>query len=285
MRFLRRWLLVMLAIVMLASPPRSGSRTAPTTVGGFSVLQVDLHVHSFLGDGLFSPIGLLFEARRRGLDAFALTNHNQVVVARLGRRLSEALEMPRILAGQEITAPTHHIIGVGLTETVSWRQSARAIIDDVHAQGGVAIAAHPVSGFEEGFPDEALRLLDGSERMHPLVFSDPGEAEELAEFYERARLLKPSLAAIGSSDFHGATSLGRCRTLVFVTEVSEAGILDALRDGRTVVHDEDGTPHGDPEMVALLNGGRPEPIEDRRSLAGLAGWLLLIAAVVVGRSD
>ena len=60
------------------------SRSVPSTSSGkiydgFQVLSADLHVHSFPGDGALPPWALASEARRRGLDIIALTNHNQML--------------------------------------------------------------------------------------------------------------------------------------------------------------------------------------------------------------
>ncbi len=62
--------------------------TAPPMVGDEYVLEADFHVHSFPGDGLLSPLGVVLHARRRGLDAIAITNHNQVLAAKMTRAVS-----------------------------------------------------------------------------------------------------------------------------------------------------------------------------------------------------
>jgi predicted metal-dependent phosphoesterase TrpH len=159
------------------TPPK-----APLVRGGYQVLAVDLHVHSFLGDGVLLPWDLAREAGRRGLDAFAITNHSQVLVAKVGRWLSRFTGGPTILVGEEVTAPGYHLIAVGIEEKVSWRQPVARAIEDVHAQGGVAIAAHPLARFWPAFDAAALRSLDGAEVMHPVAYSGPEKAEELRAF-------------------------------------------------------------------------------------------------------
>ena len=44
--------------------------------------------------------------------------------------------------------------------------------------------------------------------------------------------------------------MGLCRTYVFVQEPTEKDLLDALREGRTVVYDRDHV-YGDPAMIRL----------------------------------
>ena len=45
--------------------------------------------------------------------------------------------------------------------------------------------------------------------------------------------------------------MGLCRTYVFVREASEQGILQALREGHTVVYDGVGAVYGDPALIQL----------------------------------
>jgi hypothetical protein len=280
--------LLLLAAVAAAISGDPGGPPAPDRRGGYFLLAGDFHVHSFLGDGALGPWALLGEARRRGLHVFALTNHNQIRAARLARWLSlhfGGSDGPLVLVGQEVTHPRYHLAAVGLTRVVDWRVPAPQAIADIHAQGGVAIAAHPDLHYSWGIDDSGRRLLDGAELFHPLVYATPAGQAELADFRARARALQPRLAAIGSSDFHAMGTLGLCRTIVFAREVSERGVLDAIRAGRTVVLDGQRQPHGPAELVALLPGtaaAAPPPLP-RPSFGGLLAWLGLLGLVVGGR--
>ncbi len=281
-------LLVGLAAGTVADRPRVAE---PVQLGPYRVLEADFHVHSFFGDGILSPFNVVLEARRRGLHAFALTNHNQVFAAHLARWFSRRIDGPTVLVGEEITRPEIHLIAAGIERTVDWRQSAKELISDVHSQGGVVIAAHPVKVFWPAFTDEVVAKLDGAERMHPLVYTIDNERDDLPVFFERARKIKPRLAAIGSSDFHFFNLFGTCRTYLFVTEPGEAGVLDAIRAGRTVVFDVDDEPVGDPEMIALLRSSSfdrktptNEPLSAFELFARACGWLGLLGLVVLGRS-
>ena len=55
-------------------------------LGGFQVLAADFHVHSSLwrASGV-TPWGLVLEAERQGLDALAVTGHNQVLDSKIAR--------------------------------------------------------------------------------------------------------------------------------------------------------------------------------------------------------
>jgi hypothetical protein len=283
--WLRRLALMLLLVGLAAgtwgepAPPPPPARQGP-----YFVLAGDFHVHSFFGDGALAPWALLGEARRRGLHVLAITNHNQVFAARLGRWLSPRLGGPLVLAGQEVTHVRYHLAAVGLARTVDWRPPAGQVIAAIQAQGGVAIAAHPDGVYSWGIDDEARSQLDGAELMHPLAYQAAGAAE-LADFFTRARARNPGLSAIGSSDFHALSALGLCRTFVFASEVSERGVLDALRDGRTVVIDSQGRPRGRADLLPLVPGSiaAQPPALPRLRFGGLCAWLGLLGLVIAAR--
>lgn len=260
---------------------------APIVIGGYRVLAADFHVHTFpLNWTDLAPWDVVLEAQRHGLDAVAVAGHNFVWVSRFARWCSRQLDGPLVLVSEEVVSPGYHMMAIGVDEAVNWRQPAAGAIADVHRQGGVAIAAHPEALFWPAFDEKAMAVLDASEVLHPDAYSSKQHAAELRRFYER----KP-MTAIGSSDFHALGNPGLCRTYVFVKDNSNAGILEALRAGRTVVYDRDGRTYGDPALIQLAaqDGRLPEPdpaasdnalLAEFSKLAGLAG---LIVAVLFRR--
>jgi hypothetical protein len=247
------------------------------------VLTGDFHVHAFPGDGSLAPWTLRHEAARAGLDVFAVTNHNMVFTARFAQWLSRRSAGPIIIAGQEITNPEYHLIAVGVERTVNADHPAAAAIRDVHAQGGVAIAAHPAPRFHGYDDDQTVALLDGTEAAHP-VDRVSGQ-EEFSAFFERGRRLKRSIAPIGSSDFHVSPALAACRTMVFARAATEAGVIEAIRSGRTVAIDQFGHRYGDASLIRLLDTiPAVDPPSDsvlwRRASLVLA-WIGLLALLVL----
>jgi hypothetical protein len=223
----------------------------PLTIAGYRVLSADFHIHSSTwSDGALTPWGLVLEAERQGLDAIAITGHNQVSDARVGRWFSRTIGGPVVLVGQEIVSPRYHMIAVGIEKRVSFRQSAAQALEDIHRQGGVGIAAHPLRDYWGGWPTDAMAKLDGGEICHPLIFSYSTSRHDLEDFAARA-----PIAAIGSSDYHGMGSMGACRTFVFVGRADAAGVLDAIRAKRTVVYGRDGKVYGDPALVRAAEAG------------------------------
>ena len=98
---------------------------------------------------------------------------------------------------------------------------------------------------------------------HPAGRRFADAKRELSEFFQRSAALNPSLAAIGSSDFHFGGTLGECRTFLFADEFSAAGVLEAVRRGATVASDGYGTLTGDPvrvEIVRQMLAADPPPV-------------------------
>jgi hypothetical protein len=182
----------------------------------------------------------------------ALTGHNHTWTARIGRWFSQMTGGPLVLIGEEIITPPYDMIAVGLQRTVAWQRTAAASAAEIHRQGGVAIAAHPLRSYWPAYDEAAMRAIDGAEVLHPMAFTGDEFAAELREFYGRK-----DLAAIGSSDFHGTAFPGLSRTHVFVREVTEQAVLDALRNRHTVTVDRSGRAYGNAELIRLAeaNGG------------------------------
>jgi hypothetical protein len=290
-------------LVFDGAPPRH-----VVTRVGYRVLEADFHVHTRFSDGFLSPFDVVLHARRNGLDAFAVTEHNLVYPAKMARWFSRFIGGPTVLVGEEVTTDRFHLIAIGVEQRVSPYGDLGPIIDAIHIQGGVAIAAHPVARF---WPELEAQLgkLDGAEVMHPLALTAGARDtrgtgwrwEEMRDFTTRAKDRGFRLAAIGSSDYHFFNGLGVTRTLVFARDDSEAAILEALREHRTVVRDLAGNLHGDERLVAEVKehplegeqqengaerGYRPKGLLDRiLRIAGWLGMLGLIAVTMRNRSD
>jgi hypothetical protein len=262
------WAALAGAILYGTAMDRPVSR-APLTLGGYRVLAGDFHVHPIpFSASTLAPWDLALEAERQGLDVIAMTPQNSVVMGRAAGWIGGAMVIP----GEEVHGPRFHLIALGTGETISWRLSAAEAIDEVHRQGGVAIAAHPSRSAWAAYDEETRRKLDGSEVRQPLAFT-PARAAEMEAFYE----LSPT-AAIGSSDHHGIGPLGMFRTYVFVRDVSEAGVLEAIRAHRTVVVDG-ARVFGDAALVGFAEQLPKAPATPKRwqAVVGLValGWLVL----------
>jgi predicted metal-dependent phosphoesterase TrpH len=231
---------------------------------GYRVLEADFHMHTTYSDGTLSPFSLVRQGERRGLDVIGVTEHNTVIASKIARFYSNAVGGPIVVTGEEITTGGYHLIAIGIESTVSPNQPITGVVKDIHAQGGLAIGAHPVRRFQPGLAP-VRNELDAMEVMHPLAFSERDRSNawrwrDMVEYWEQT---SPRPAAIGSSDYHFASVLGLCRTLVFVKEPADAkAVIEAIRAKRTVIVDRDDNLLGDPELVEAL---KKEPYVPRSS--------------------
>lgn len=206
-------------------------------------MEMDLHIHTnrYSGCSNLPPSGLLRKAREAGLEGIALTEHGirwsdenlRELVAQSG------VEDLLVLAGQEVACYTARgefqgeFLLFGYPRSLGSSRSLETILELVHGEGGVVIAAHPfkkiVSANGGGFYGAGFRVydydLDGLEVAHP---SYDRESADLAEEAMRKR----NLAGIGCSDAHDLRSVGICRT-VFPDPVTDMeGLCEAIRTRR-----------------------------------------------------
>lgn len=248
------------------------------------VLDVDLHAHTRFSDGVLSPMELVLLAKRRGLDAVAVTEHNVLFPAQIARWFSALVDGPIVLTGQEITTRDYHLIAVGLSERVVPQKNLSAVIAAVHGQGGVAIAAHPTRRYWPAF-DAVRDDLDAAEVVHPAAFRRTGSFSwsEMVAFYERPG--QKRLTAVGSSDYHFLEALGVCRTQVIATERSETAILDALRTGATHVVAPNGSRFGrvQGELPATRAALGYRAVDGLDAVTRVMGWLGVMGLLLFRR--
>lgn len=287
----------LVALTLLAIAATLGAAVdphpAPLTAqrAGYEVVEADLHVHTRFSDGFLSPFDVVWNARRQGLGALAITEHNVVFPALMARSYARMIDGPEVIVGEEITTRDAHLLAYGLSQTVSARLPTLRAIAEVHAQGGVVVAAHPVQRYWPAL-EPVIQQLDGVELVHPIAWRPRREGfdkDDIPTFWERARADNPRLFATGSSDYHAGPVLGLGTTLIFAATRNADDLVGALRAGRTVVIDREGRMHGDPALIeALERDPLPPfpprdlafqgqgPLDTASRLLALAGLLLLV---------
>jgi predicted metal-dependent phosphoesterase TrpH len=237
----------------LASP--SPASWTPARIGDHWILEGDVHVHTSFAGALSTPFDIPLLAKKKQLDFVAITEHNAWFGGWVTKVSSTQLAPEVIvLPSEELTNRAYHLLAIGLEHRVDPTAPLSAIADDVHHQGGIVIAAHPTRStwpLLHGLASE--KNLDGAELFHPTIFWREERAREYAEFLEEAsRRSDKQLTPFGSSDFHGGSRLGVCRTIVFARERTSASVMEALREGRVVAATPDGRMAGDPKLVESL---------------------------------
>lgn len=194
---------------------------------------VDPHTHTAFSSpcSRMDPEELVSAALSLGLGAVAVTEHSRIG----GADVTCALAEPRGLIcfrGVEVYTPEGDMLVYGVYEDIDPWESARALIEWVHAKGGIVVAAHPFRG-RFGFggrlsgetPEDILAACDGIETHNG---ADSPEARESA-LAAAQRLCLPGL---GGSDAHIAEDVGRCVTLFSRPVSTEGDLVAEIKAGR-----------------------------------------------------
>jgi len=106
-------------------------------------MRADLHLHSrHSPDSTLAPAEIAKLAKARGLQAVAITDHN--TVAGHGQ-MADACKTEGLLflPGIEVTSLDGHVLAYGVKEAPKEGRTAAETIEEIHALGGIASAAHP----------------------------------------------------------------------------------------------------------------------------------------------
>lgn len=190
--------------------------------------KIDLHTHSFFsGDGVSSPEENIAAARAKGLDGFALTDHNTnsgVEYLRekgLIREDGQPVDGFLIIPGVEVTTREGHLLCIGASLPFLKGKPAREVCDIIHERGGLAIPPHPYDLFRAGIrfstleqlPIDALEVFNAATTLR--------RYNRYAFKYAQVRGL-PMTAA---SDAHHHAAIGTAYTILETDDFSLGGIL------------------------------------------------------------
>jgi len=233
-------------------------KTPPGTIA------MDTHVHTcFSPDSVADVSQVLQTAAHRGLSGVAITDHNTLEGALEAQEMASKLisrhKLPDtffVIQGEEVSSSDGHIIGLFLSQEIPAGMSAEQTISAIHAQGGIAIAAHPLLPHSLGQlantePFDAVETMNGAEELHYALF-ERGREKERSAFYEA--VTRPR---IGASDAHDPGTVAVCYTLLNCAPTPDAVRMAILRGQTTAVSsisDEDARSklrHGLPCVLQL----------------------------------
>lgn len=155
------------------------------------------HVHTRCSfDSLLSPKTIVASARRLGVYALVVTDHNTIQGAVDAQHVAKG-NPPVVITAAEYQSEKGDIIGLFLKEEIRSRRSAE-IIEQIHKQDGLVVLPHPYKGhiLDDGFLGGVDLIETHNARCSE---SDNQRARELAQQWKR-----PS---IGGADAHCALEL------------------------------------------------------------------------------
>lgn len=195
---------------------------------------LDLHCHSwFSGDGVSRPEALIAAAKARGLNGFAITDHNTcdayhyMVDQGLARRDGLPVDGFLIIPGVEVSTDSGHMLCIGTTLPNMKGHPAVEVAAAIRAAKGLAIPAHPYDKFRAGIREGVLQTLDvDAIEVFNAAISFPKYNTFARQYAERCGL--PMIAA---SDAHHEAAIGASHMILEMEEFSVRGVLEAVKKG------------------------------------------------------
>jgi predicted metal-dependent phosphoesterase TrpH len=199
--------------------------------------KIDLHTHTFFsGDGVSSPEQNVAAAREKGLNGFAITDHNTceaipyLIDRGLMREDGQPVDDFLIIPGVEVTTAEGHLLCIGTTLPTPMKLKgtpAREVVELIHDRGGLAIPPHPYDLFRAGIRFSTLETL-------PVDAIEVFNAATTLRRYNRyafkyAQLRKLPMTA--ASDAHHYAAIGTAYTIFPTDDFSVKGILEQIARG------------------------------------------------------
>lgn len=130
-------------------------------------IKADLHVHTtYSKDSLITPEDLVYFAKKRGLNAVAVTDHNYLEGAYKIAKETDFLIIP----GMEVSSSDGHIVALNVKELIPRGLTAVKTVALIHNAGGIAIACHPYVYFKGCLKGNVCESFDAIEIINARAF-------------------------------------------------------------------------------------------------------------------
>jgi predicted metal-dependent phosphoesterase TrpH len=186
-------------------------------------IRADLHVHTtYSKDSLITPKDLVYYAKKRGLNAVAVTDHNNLEGAYKIAKETDFLIIP----GLEVSSSDGHIVALNVHELIPRGFSAVETVARIHKAGGVAIACHPHVLFKGCLRDKVCATFDAIEVINARAFPFKNSVKKAEETAERLKLSR-----VAGTDAHYGPQIGYGYTIIEAAEPSVEAIAKAILGG------------------------------------------------------
>lgn len=209
---------------------QSGNATIGKRIGKRKLIHCDLHMHTDHSPDCATPVEVLLDtAKARGLDAIAITDHNEISGAVEARKRAEGIKV--IVAEEVKTADQGEVIGLFIERKIPRGMTLAETIAAIRKQGGLVYVPHPFDRFHS-VPDydnllKVVEDIDIIEVFNPrIAFS--AFNEEAERFAAKYRIVPAA-----GSDSHVAQGLGSVKIRMRDFEGPKE-FLESLRDADIV---------------------------------------------------
>jgi predicted metal-dependent phosphoesterase TrpH len=186
-------------------------------------IRADLHVHTtYSKDSLITPKDLVYYSKKRGLNAVAVTDHNQLEGA---LKIAEETDF-LVIPGMEISSSDGHIVALNVQELIPQGFSAAETVERIHRAGGVAIACHPYVYFKGCLRENVCATFDAIEVINARAFPFKKSVQKAEEAANRLKLSR-----VAGTDAHYGPQIGYGYTVIEAAEPSVDAIAKAIING------------------------------------------------------
>lgn len=188
------------------------------------IIDTHLHENRYSDDSLMSLEDAILAAKKIGLDAICVTDHESNGLRR-DYGSSFVMNNLLIIVGAEILTYEGDILVFGIENLPTEKLHAKELLERINAAGGIGICAHPYRNNNRGLGDNIRNLyplLSGVE-----VFN--GSTTPHANLYAYAVAMEYNLGCFGAGDAHVTKQVGFFAT-EFKDEIkNEADFIKAVK--------------------------------------------------------
>ncbi len=195
-------------------------------------MRLDLHTHSVHSADSVNRVETIFRAAKSLGMGVAVTDHNSIGAWGEAEKLSRKMRVPWIRGEEVQVFDGEEAVGEYIALFINKEirpGNYLEVLNEIHAQGGLAIVAHPFDRYRRRFKrlEKVKKKVDGIEAFNSRCYlsSFNKKAEKFAE--------KNSLPKTAGSDGHLPKEVGRAFTEVNCSSVEEA--YNEIKKGRTKI--------------------------------------------------
>jgi len=200
-----------------------------------SLLKLDLHVHTiYSGDSIISPKNLIKYAKIKGLDGFAITDHDTLKAYAILKKQNLRNELV-IIPGMEIKTHIGEITALFIEENVEFKNNHfLTVVETVKENNGLIIIPHPFDFLRDNslkikyLNDEIIKkYINGIEILNSRIIFKRCIKKAIV-FNQNYNLFET-----GGSDAHLKEEIGNGYTLIQNTDKTHENIRKSLINNKS----------------------------------------------------
>ncbi|MCL5410499.1 MAG: CehA/McbA family metallohydrolase [Patescibacteria group bacterium] len=185
--------------------------------------KADLHIHSNYSDGKPTIEEILdYVDKETDLDIIAISDHDTIEGALEAQKIAKERKLGfEIVVGEEVSTTKGHILALYLNSVIKPGMSVKKTLDQIHKQGGIAIAPHPFEHTRLRNPNMAVMngiglksLVQAKKDLDTIEIVNG--TPTLSDENIKAKLVNSTVllcGETGSSDAHILDAIGKGYTL------------------------------------------------------------------------